>query len=282
MDAYQEDGSHITKFHIWEPIGWQGVVAIMNALRTVVYPHTRSIRLWKTACEDEGVRAVCLYIAQCYSVFFLDLLDNNITKLGCQFLGKVLAPETKSNLINVKLDHNPFGSEGVKYLAEGLCMNKNITHLSMQYCSIDEKGARPLFEILIYKESALEELLLGGNHLRDEGVILVLKGASVAQKNLRYLSLADNQFLESIEVMEAVNNCMLKNQGLGKYDFRYNFTADTFVENLCKTMETATHVYDVQIDERIAKETLEMFNEKKNANKPKKGKKGKGGKKKKK
>jgi len=61
-DEYLEDGEHITKFHIWDPIGWQGVGAIMSALRTVNYPHTRSIRFWKTHCEDEGVRAVCLYI----------------------------------------------------------------------------------------------------------------------------------------------------------------------------------------------------------------------------
>ena len=77
-----------------------------------------------------------------------------------------------------------------------------------------------------------------------------MKGASCAKK-LKYFSIPDNQFNESIEVMEAVNQCMKKNEGLGKYDFRYNFTGDTFVENLCKTLETANHIFDIQIDERI-------------------------------
>ena len=166
----------------------------MNSLRTVNYPHTRSIRLWKTHCEDEGVRCVCMYINNCNQVFFLDLLDNKITQLGCQFLGKTLHPDTKANLVNVKLDHNPFGSAGVKHLADVLSMNKMVTNLSMQYCNIDKEGARPLFEILIYKESGLEELYLGGNLLRDEGIIMVLKGASIAQKNLKLLSIPDNQF----------------------------------------------------------------------------------------
>lgn len=50
-------------------MGWQGVRAFTDALRQVKYklldifinysyPHCRSIRLWKTYCEDEGVRAV--------------------------------------------------------------------------------------------------------------------------------------------------------------------------------------------------------------------------------
>ena len=68
-------------------------------------------------CEDEGTRAVCNYIATCNSVLILELLDNQITSLGCQFLGKLLAPEAKTNLLIVKLDHNAFGSQGMKYLA---------------------------------------------------------------------------------------------------------------------------------------------------------------------
>jgi hypothetical protein len=59
---YLDEGSNLTKFHIWEPIGWQGVKALMEALKAVNYQHTKSIRLWKSQCEDEGVRAVCNYI----------------------------------------------------------------------------------------------------------------------------------------------------------------------------------------------------------------------------
>ena len=39
----------------------------------------------------------------------------------------------------------------------------------------------------------LEELNLGGNHLRNEGTMEVLKGVSVA-KNLKKIFLSDNQF----------------------------------------------------------------------------------------
>ena len=85
--------------------------------------------------------------------------------------------------------------------------------LSLTYCNIDEHGARALFEILIYQKSGLEELYLNGNHLRDNGTIEVLRGLSVS-KNLKKVSLADNQFFESDEVLDAIEKCWKRNQTL--------------------------------------------------------------------
>ena len=101
-------------------LGWQGVRALMDALRAVNYQHAKSIRLWKSGCEDEGTRAVCLYLKANLNVQVLELLDNGITKLGCEFLSGCLAPSVRSQLIHLKLDHNSFGSEGVRELADGL------------------------------------------------------------------------------------------------------------------------------------------------------------------
>jgi Leucine-rich repeat (LRR) protein len=82
--------------------------------------------------------------------------------------------------------------------------------LSLTYCNIDESGSRALFEILIYQQSNLEELNLGGNHLRNDGTIQVLKGVSVA-KNLKKIFLSDNQFQETDEVLDAIDKCMKMN-----------------------------------------------------------------------
>jgi hypothetical protein len=59
----------------------------------------------------------------CPSVLVLELLQNGITALGCQFIGKAINPlnsSSKCNITILKLDHNPIGSEGMEYLAEGL------------------------------------------------------------------------------------------------------------------------------------------------------------------
>ena len=123
----------------------------MDSLRTVKYYSAKSIRLWKTGSADEGVRSIVAYLKINSNVQILELLDNDITKLGCEFLSKMLQPEAKANLIILKLDHNSFGSEGVKNLSVGLVQNKTITNISLTYCNIDSEGARPLFEILIYQ-----------------------------------------------------------------------------------------------------------------------------------
>eukprot|EP00350_Pseudokeronopsis_sp_OXSARD2_P003601 CAMPEP_0170546456 /NCGR_PEP_ID=MMETSP0211-20121228/4810_1 /TAXON_ID=311385 /ORGANISM="Pseudokeronopsis sp., Strain OXSARD2" /LENGTH=78 /DNA_ID=CAMNT_0010850935 /DNA_START=703 /DNA_END=939 /DNA_ORIENTATION=+ len=75
--------------------------------------------------------------------------------------------------------------------------------------------------------------------------------------------------------------CMVKNKELKRYDIKYNTVEDEGVKFLTEVLgELATHVFEVEISERIKKETLMDFREKLLANKPKK-KKG-GGKKKKK
>lgn len=127
----------------------------MDSLITIQYKHTTSLRLWKTFCEDEGARAVCQWLTLNKSVRYLELLENRITPLGCEFIGRIMHPDTMSPIVTLKLDHNDIGSEGVKYLAEGLSMNKSLNYLSLTYCNIDFRGARSLFEILIYTKSEL-------------------------------------------------------------------------------------------------------------------------------
>jgi hypothetical protein len=117
------------------------------------YQHSFSLRLWKTFCEDEGVRAICQWLQTNKTIFFLELLDNRITPLGCEFIGRILHPKTSSPIHTLKLDHNDIGAQGVKYLAEGISVNKTLKSLSLTYCNIDYKGARPLFEIVVYTKS---------------------------------------------------------------------------------------------------------------------------------
>ena len=172
------------------------------------YTKCISIRLWKTYCEDEGVRALCEFLDKNNSVMCLDLLDNKISPLGCEFLGRTLRPGPSCPPIRyLKLDHNHFGSEGVNNLAEGLKLNVTIETLSLAYCGIDEAGARSLFEVLIYSKSKLLELILTGNNLRNEGTKIILKGVSIA-KELKKIYLADNQFNEDIDMLEAIKSCM--------------------------------------------------------------------------
>jgi Ran GTPase-activating protein (RanGAP) involved in mRNA processing and transport len=95
----------------------------------------------------------------------------------------------------------------------------------LTYCGIDAEAAQALFEILIFTRSALEEVNLSGNFLRNEGVRKVLLGTSIA-KNLKKILLADNQFNDDDAMTKAIEFCMVKNKTLSKYDFKYNNITD--------------------------------------------------------
>jgi Ran GTPase-activating protein (RanGAP) involved in mRNA processing and transport len=95
----------------------------------------------------------------------------------------------------LKLDHNDFGSAGLVKLCLGIKENVNLTTLSLTYCDIDHTGARSLMELLIFSKSKMEELILTGNNLRNEGTKMVLNGVSIA-KELKKIYLGDNQFNE--------------------------------------------------------------------------------------
>jgi Ran GTPase-activating protein (RanGAP) involved in mRNA processing and transport len=92
-------------------------------------------------------------LQQLKTVFKIDLLDNKITSLGCEFISNVVHPKSNTVLEILKLDHNEFGSMGMIALSEGLAINKTIKNLSLSYCNIDAQGARALFEILIFSQS---------------------------------------------------------------------------------------------------------------------------------
>ena len=97
--------------------------------------------------------------------------------------------------------------------------------LSLTYCEIDKDGARSLLEILIFSKSQLQELILTGNKLGNDGVKQVLNGVSIA-KELKKIYLGDNQFNEEQSVLDCIKNCMTKNKNLPKYDFRNNELQD--------------------------------------------------------
>jgi hypothetical protein len=51
-----------------------------------------SIRLWKSGIEDEGVRELCRWLLANNSTVCIDLLQNEITPIGCEIISKIIGP----------------------------------------------------------------------------------------------------------------------------------------------------------------------------------------------
>jgi hypothetical protein len=61
----------------------------------------------------------------------LELLDNRVTELGCEFIARALHPKMEPSITILKLDHNNFGARGMINLAEGLAVNPTLKVLSL-------------------------------------------------------------------------------------------------------------------------------------------------------
>ena len=143
--------------------------------------------------------------------------------------------------------------------------------LSMTHCGLTKECADALFEIVIYTQSAMQELYLGGNELGDEGVIRLMQGLKCA-KSLTKVAINDNQFSDSEEVLAQIKQTWNKNQKLCRYDFRHNDITDDGVEYLIECLKDAGHVYELIVSEWINEETMDALQKKLKENKPAKGK----------
>jgi Ran GTPase-activating protein (RanGAP) involved in mRNA processing and transport len=113
----------------------------MESLSELNYQHLRKIRLWKANVNDEGLRSICNYAEKVNTIEYLDLMDNNITLLGCEFLSRVLL-NRNNKIVKLKLDNNPLTTRGLANLVVGLRENCTIEKLSFKNCEIDAKGMK--------------------------------------------------------------------------------------------------------------------------------------------
>lgn len=136
-----------------------------------------------------------------------------------------------------------------------------------------------MFEICIYQSSALVDLDVSGNPIKNPGVIKLLEGLACS-KSIEKISVGDCQFEDKQDVLEQLQFCMLSNKKLSKYNLKHNNITDDGVDFICdKILPDAGHVFEIDLSEWINEETLQKLNDRLSANKPKKGKKGKKGKK---
>ena len=104
---------------MWEDLGPIQMRAFCESLTDLNYQHLKKIRLWKAGVEDEGLRSICNYIDKSNTIEYLDLMDNNITPLGCEFLARVLV-NPNNRIFKLKLDNNPITTQGLANLAVGI------------------------------------------------------------------------------------------------------------------------------------------------------------------
>lgn len=247
------------------------------------YQHLKVVRLWKVELQDEGLRSICNYIDKVASVEYLDLMDNGITALGCEFLGKTLRSE-RNNVRKLKLDNNEIGDEGLGRLAVGLRQNNKIEKLSFCFCGLTALGTKYIQEILANIGCKLRTLKLMGNPLQNEGVYEILRAVNSCGDKLEKLNIADVQLHilgykedigDSIEekIEKELVSIVKHSNTIAKYNFRNNWIPDGVARKLLGEVRENKTVFLFDLPDTVSHPIKELHAEIMKKRKPKKKKK---------
>jgi hypothetical protein len=292
--AELRNGKIVTSFTeliVWDDVGPEGMRVLADTLRDLDYKLLRQIRLWGARIEDDGLRSLCQFLDNNHTIVHLELKGCGITGLGCVFLANTLGYKVRSSIAILKLDHNDIGSAGCNKISESLAMNVTITELSLTYCNLEAEAADGLFEALIFMGTSIRELDLTGNHLRNPGIVQLMK-AFLINRTVKKLTLADNQFGEDPLVLEGLKDVLHCNDCISFLDLNFNgfyvegvtylrnALIETEMDGVRKNNTLQTLILPDKFPKELYVEIIGILST--NKKKKKKGKKGKKGKKSKK
>eukprot|EP00929_Paragymnodinium_shiwhaense_P120227 TRINITY_DN92143_c0_g1_i1.p1 TRINITY_DN92143_c0_g1~~TRINITY_DN92143_c0_g1_i1.p1 ORF type:complete len:321 (+),score=93.14 TRINITY_DN92143_c0_g1_i1:128-1090(+) len=281
LDIFQrmDEGEEVVNWNFTREFDPMAFRVLFQSLRQGGYNLIEAIRIWKCNGGDESVRSVCSYL-NCPEpqpqVKELQFIDNGVTELGCEFLGKTLGPTGNKQVLMLNLNYNKFGTPGMWKLSAGLSMNNTLRVLQLSYCGIQEDGGEPLKYILMFEYGILERLELRGNFLGNTGIVDVFSGARRA-KLLSTIDVFDNKFTDTPEVIDSLKDLFGENTCIKNYNLGGNAISDAGASNLVTEMARCgyTHLQQVTISERCSSTTFDALDIQLGASKGKKKKKGK-------
>ena len=166
---------------------------------------------------DEGIEEIYDSFSQKRSknkISYIDLQNNNISKIGCEFIYKILHDSPFINGICLK--NNFLNNEGVTKILSCLTENSKIICLDLSETKIDEKTLKYISEIL-NKNIILQKLILSNNNFRKGGIYI--KNILTKESNLKHLALA---YCEINTQFNLIFEGLVKNKNLKTVDFSGN------------------------------------------------------------
>lgn len=279
MMQRMDEGEDVLNWNFMREFDPMSFRVLFQSLRQSGYNLIEALRIWKCNGGDESVRSVCSYLNTPEpqpQVKDLQFIDNGVTDLGCEFLGKTLGPAGNKEVLILNLNYNKFGSPGVWKLSAGLSMNNSLRVLQLCYCGINQDGGQPLKHILMFEQGKIERLELRGNFLGNVGIVDVFSGAGRA-KMLQNLDVFDNKFTDTPDVIDTLKELFGLNTTIKTYNLGGNVISDAGASSLVTEMARCgyTHLQQVTISERCSATTFDALDIQLGASKGKKKKKGK-------
>ena len=274
-------------------LGPDGCRALINAIIAQPFTAAKDIRI-SSNIKDSGAAALGKLLAATakkpsiqpldpsamWKIEYLELINNDIGRDGALALGRSLCVGMNGTLATLILDFNQtLGSDGLAALCKGLTTNSTLKKLSVRYCNIDERGGKPVGEILRYKRTGLISLDLTSNRLGCSGLRDISDGM-VENTSLITLRLGDISVGQSDDDAKALGlfaGVLVKHPTIVAIDIMHNHIGDKGGNLLLPAVTENSRITDFKVDSRMDSELFKtLFRV--SAPPPKKRPKGKGSK----
>lgn len=259
MRVCLDDGGPLTQLHLWEESDPNAIRVVFESLKQININTIRSLRLWKIQCGDEGIRSLCEYLTVNNELTVLDLLDNNISSIGCRFLGDCFQNNIATLQIKkLMLDHNLIGNEGLNLLVSGLRRSPFIIELSLSYCGLTEESANSIQQMIMFLKTNLEILNLQGNTLGKNGAFQIFR-ALEANSKMKEINMADNQIPDDKILIDQLVSVIENNQVIFSINMNFNGIMQEAAERILLSIKKKMRP-KIELTDRFSQEFVSEYN----------------------
>eukprot|EP01028_Stygiella_incarcerata_P003147 TRINITY_DN15999_c0_g1_i3.p1 TRINITY_DN15999_c0_g1~~TRINITY_DN15999_c0_g1_i3.p1 ORF type:complete len:400 (-),score=102.69 TRINITY_DN15999_c0_g1_i3:816-2015(-) len=150
-----------------------------------------SIAVIDVRIEDHDVVKICELMKNCPRCRSIQIKGNRLTWRGLEGISSVVA--SHSSLVEINVSHNPFGDDGITYLANAIEATQSLRSLLMNECTVGNDGSAKIAMALV-KNSSIRTLELKNNCIGDAGALHF--GRVLGEISVVYLDLAGNDISE--------------------------------------------------------------------------------------
>ncbi|KAL3773748.1 hypothetical protein ACHAW5_008182 [Stephanodiscus triporus] len=265
----KEDGNYL---------GPDGCRALVNAIIAQPFLAAKDIRISGSQIQDSGAAALGSLLAAAarqpsiepsdqsalqpvWKLEYLELINNDIGHDGALALGRSLFVGMNRSLATLILDFNPLGSAGLAALCKGLQTNSTLKKLSVRFCNIDERGGKPMGEVLRFKRTGLISLDLTSNRLSALGLrdICVGMDLNTSLKTLRLADISLGQSDDDAEALGMFAGVLRKHPSIVAVDLSHNNIGTKGGNMILPAVTENKSITEFKVDSRMDEELFKAL-----------------------
>ena len=194
----------------------------------------KSLNLADNEISSEGMAALSTALFKCANLSELNLSNNILSEVAMKHLAFVISSGCEfSELV---LRGNSIGDEGVRTLLSCMVEGYPLKHLDLSNNDITSEGAALVASALCSLLVHIETLALDSNSIGTEGAHLIFS-ALRCNSSIQKLALSACDIHFSVELVDAMKQCLLQAKHLWELEIECNFLGDEGISAICDVVQ---------------------------------------------